>query len=229
MQSFEIASKTGWFHRVGEEPGALVWLLMGEEDEQALAAMESILLPEIRSGRIPSCTLAGVGPVEWFEDYAPWPLTTPDGRVMSREGRLEAWLAFAQTAFLPEVEKRAGCNGVRYAVGYSLGGLAALYAGCHMAGLAGVGSCSGSLWYPGFADHVKENPPSCPVYLSLGGKEKNAKDPLMAQVETCTQQVFAFLRSRGETVFVHEAGGHFKETSQRIARAILWLLQSRKF
>lgn len=228
MQSFEIASKTGWLHRVGEAPGALVWLLTGAADEQAVAEMERILLPEIHSGRIPPCTLAGYGPVEWFEDYAPWPLTTPDGKVMSREGRLEATLDFAQKVFLPEAEKQAGCNGVRYAVGYSLGGLAALYAGCHMAGLAGVGSCSGSLWYPGFVDHAKENPPPCPVFLSLGGKEKNAKDPLMAQVETCTRQVFAFLHSRGETVFVHEPGGHFKDTSQRIARAVVWLLQSRK-
>ena len=164
--------------------------------------------------------LAGFGPVDWDQDCAPWPLETPDGRRFG-DGLPQLW-HFAETQFLPALQQHGPC----YAVGYSLGGLAALYMAGISSAFQGCASCSGSLWYPGFAEWLGEHPPACPVYLSLGGKEKNTRDPLMARVEECTQQVYEDLKTRTKTAFVHEPGGHFRGTSQRLSRAILWLLES---
>lgn len=230
MTWFELMnSQKGWIHPVGEsdEPRPLVWLMAGEMTEERMAEMEAVLLPQIKTGACRPFVLAGFDPVDWDQDYAPWPFETPDGRRFGNGAA--ALLHFAQQTFLPEAEKRFYSDGRRFAIGYSLGGLAALYF-APQADWSGCGSCSGSLWYPAFLDWLQQHPPRCPVYLSLGGKEKNTRDPLMAQVEDCTRAAFDLLRPHTKTTFVHEPGGHFRGTAQRLSNAIVWLMndQSRK-
>lgn len=224
MTWFELMNnRKGWIHPVGEgdAPRPLVWLMVGEMTEERMAELETILLPQIRAGACRPFVLAGFEPVDWDQDYAPWPFETPDGRRFG-DGAA-ALLHFAQQIFLPEAEKRFYFDGRLFAVGYSLGGLAALYF-APQADWAGCGSCSGSLWYPDFLDWLQQHPPRCPVYLSLGGKEKNTRDPLMAQVEDCTRAAFDLLRPHIKTTFVHEPGGHFRGTAQRLSNAIAWLM-----
>ena len=230
MLYFAAGEKQGWLHLfgAGDAPVPLVWLMAGEMTPDMIGRMESMLLPQIEAGVCRPFALCGFGPVDWDHDYAPWPLETPGGRRFG-DGA-DALFIFAQSIFLPAAKAKFACSGECCVVGYSLGGLAALYA----AGLgewAGCGSCSGSTWYPGFTDWIKDHPPRCPVYLSLGGKEKNTRDPLMARVEECNKAIYDFLCPRVPTTFVHEPGGHFKAVEQRLANAILWLLktdQSRK-
>jgi len=230
MQCFEADEKQGWIHRfgAGDAPVPLVWLMAGDMTRDTIAKLEAILLPQIEAGACRPFALCGFGPVDWDSDYAPWPLETPEGRRFGNGA--DALLAWAQSVFLPSAKAQTACSGECFVVGYSLGGLAALYA-AGQGGWAGCGSCSGSTWYPGFVDWIKSHPPRCPVYLSLGGKEKNTRDPLMAQVEDCTKAIHDDLRSLIPTTFVHEPGGHFKAIEQRLSNAILWLLrvdQSRK-
>ena len=229
MTCWRLGEKEVWMHLFGsdEAPLPLVWLMAGDTTQERMDEMEEILLPLITQGKCRPFMLAGFGPVAWDHDYAPWPLETPDGRHFGNGA--DELLRFAWDQFLPAVQQQFAHSGETFPVGYSLGGLAALY----FAGLnewAGCGSCSGSLWYPGFADWLQAHAPRFPVYLSLGGKEKNTKDPLMAQVENCTRAVHDLLRPITKTTFVHEPGGHFRDTAQRLANAIVWLLshQSRK-
>lgn len=133
-------------------------------------------------------------------------------------------------ALLPRVQEtiarlqaRHALGEAVYPVGYSLGGLAALYFHCE-AGFSGCGSCSGSLWYPGWLEYLEARAPGGKIYLSLGGKEKNARDPLMRTVEEATCQTKALLSASARCTFVHEPGGHFRDVPQRLARAIAWLL-----
>ena len=200
---------------------SIIWLLAGELTQERI----QLLLDELPDG-LPPFVLASFGPINWNHDYAPWPLSAPDGRQFG-DGA-DALIGRALTEALPAVRKETGAAGSLYAVGYSLGGLAALYAAGSTDAFAGVGSCSGSLWYPDFIPWLREHRPSCPVYLSLGGKEKNTRDPLMAQVECKTQEACDLLRSTIETVFVHEPGGHFSAPEARIAHAIRWLLTPRR-
>ena len=116
-------------------------------------------------------------------------------------------------------------SGGRRLCGYSLGGLFALYADAlwDEPRLCGAASCSGSTWFPGWLEFQRLHPLRGRIFLSLGGKEKNSPDPLMAQVEQTTMEVKRLAERSPEvtqTVFVHESGGHFSKVPQRIARGI---------
>ena len=221
MDTFALGSQRVWMHPAGEgQPQSIVWLLAGEMTPDRLALLNSAL-PDC----LPGVLLTGFGPVEWNQDYAPWPLDTPDGRHFGSGA--DALIRHAVEEVLPAVHKRSGTDGPVFCVGYSLGGLAALYAACQSDVFSGAGSCSGSLWYPEFLPWLRAHRPQCPVYLSLGGREKNTRDPLMAQVESKTQEAFDLLRSTNRTTFVHEPGGHFSAPETRLAHAVSWLLTLR--
>lgn len=222
MHTIETNSGQIWIHDpagAGSKP--VIWLLAGEMTQKRL----QLVLDELPDD-LPPFVLAGFGPVNWNHDYAPWRLDTPDGRHFG-DGA-DALIDRALAQVLPAVRAQTGAAGPLYAAGYSLGGLAALYAAGRTNAFAGVGSCSGSLWYPDFIPWLQTHLPSCPVYLSLGGKEKNTRDPLMAQVECKTQEAYNLLRSVNPTVFVHEPGGHFSAPEARMAHAICWLLTPRR-
>lgn len=59
------------------------------------------------------------------------------------------------------------------------------------------------------------------IYLSLGDREKAAKNPRLAAVEDCTAQAAELLRAQGiPTAFEINRGGHFQDVPARIARGI---------
>lgn len=100
-----------------------------------------------------------------------------------------------------------------YLCGYSLGGLFALYADAlwDEPRLCGAASCSGSTWFPGWLEFQRLHPLRGRIFLSLGGKEKNSPDPLMAQVEQTTMEVKRLgrsvpRRSRRRFLFTNPAG-----------------------
>ena len=212
-----------WLRLVGSSSGArpLVWLMAGYQDSSQLEELTALLETSVAQGRCIPFAIAGVSPGSWNDAYSPWPLDLPDGRRFG--GQADALMQLTESQLLPEVQKLFGFDGRRFAVGYSLGGLAALYYAAH-GGWNGCASCSGSLWYPGFPEWLASHVPCCPVYFSLGGKEKNTRDPLMARVEECTQSACALLRPEVKTTFVHEPGGHFRGTAQRLVHAVEWLL-----
>ena len=59
-----------------------------------------------------------------------------------------------------------------------------------------VASVSGSLWFDGFMDYMRSSVPPNGlrrIYLSLGDREKNARNQRMAAVEDCTRQTAELL------------------------------------
>ena len=116
--------------------------------------------------------------------------------------------------------------GTKLLLGYSLGGLFALWAGTRTADFPLLASVSGSLWYDGWCEYLEANP--CRgqrVYLSLGEKEPKARNPRMARVGDCTEKTEALLRASGvETTLEWNPGGHFNEPEARMARAVRALL-----
>ena len=119
--------------------------------------------------------------------------------------------------------------------GYSLAGLFALWAAWNSGYFRRVASVSGSLWYPGFTDFIRNNAPKggCgektgleKAYFSLGDRESRTRHPLMSRVDACTAEVVERVRSYGiETTFEWNPGNHFDHPEQRMALAIAWLLR----
>ncbi len=200
-------------------PGApLVLLFTGEEE------IADGLGAALTAACVPSLWLAFPLAVDWDRDYTPWPAEGTGGRVFA--GRADELLMSA--AALRGALRNELRPGSVYPVGYSLGGLAALYFHARSP-FDGAGSCSGSLWYPGWTDYLAAHPPTGKVYLSLGGKEKNTRDIRMRQNPDATVLTLRICaRSAQKATFRSESGGHFKDPSGRVARAVAWLCKDQK-
>ena len=195
--------------------------------------------------------LLSVQPGDWNDDFTPWCApafrkgeTAPAGKADEYILRLaEEIKPYIDTNYRtkPEPEHTV-------LLGYSLGGLAALYS-CYKTDVFGViGSLSGSLWYDNFCEFMEREQPlrtDLKVYLSLGKKECLSKNPRMGKVEECTQRAREILirqlsastdnakdgtqniRINGQSdnnadnvFFEWNEGGHFHEIPKRFAKAI---------
>ena len=221
---FELSEKHCWVEQIGlsNKPMPLIILLAGEYEEQTMLKMREMLLRQIDEGNCRAFIIAGFGPIDWERDYSPWYLEGNNDRIF--QGKADETLDFMKNALLPEIQKRFSINNEVYPVGYSLGGLTAIYGHCSI-GFTGCGSCSGALWFPGWLEFLQEHLPSGRVYMSLGGKEERTKDSLICQVGINTQKTKELISKSTEVIYFKEPGGHFKEVPQRIGRAILWLLK----
>lgn len=168
--------------------------------------------------------LAEFGEINWDRDYSPWEAEGFHGRKFS--GGADRLLTFLPE-FISELSRRFGGFGEIYLCGYSLGGLFALYAAAlsEPGVFSGAASCSGSMWFPGWTEFLQKHPLHGRIYLSLGGREKNSPDPLMASVEEKTKEVKRITERTAQVTFIHEAGGHFSRIPQRICRAVTSLLK----
>lgn len=212
-----VFSGRNWTLKAFGEPsdGApLILLLAGRLDELFPALAEKLV-----SEGVSPLWIASPSVDDWDNDFTPWRVESPNGRIFGG----------GADALLPSVEAAATAlrtelhAGKVFIAGYSLGGLAAMYFHTKL-GLDGCASCSGSLWYPGWTEYLKEHPPTGKVYLSLGGKEKNTTDLLMIENEPMTEKTKAIASKTAERVIYHrEPGGHFRDVEGRIARGIKWL------
>ena len=137
---------------------------------------------------------------------------------------------------VPQVEAQFGGKDIMPVIaGYSLAGLFALWAAWNSGYFRRVASVSGSLWYPGFTDYIRNNAPKSgcgektgleKAYFSLGDRESRTRHPLMSRVDVCTAEVVERVRSYGiETTFEWNPGNHFDHPELRMARALAWLLR----
>lgn len=115
--------------------------------------------------------------------------------------------------------------GKKYIGGYSLAGLFSLWALTEIDEFDGAFSCSGSLWFPGWLEYLKnkriEN--KC-IYLSLGDKEALTKNKVMATVSKCTQTTYDYFSEGNACVYEMNEGGHFNDPEGRVIKGIEWII-----
>ncbi|MCI8443061.1 MAG: alpha/beta hydrolase [Provencibacterium sp.] len=197
--------------------------------------LEQLAAPVERAVKAGSCRpflLVAVHSDERDAEYTPWPAGSAFSKGDNYSGRADDYLKMLESGIkplidslyptLPEPEQTA-------IGGYSLGGLCALYAAFKSGAFGRFASISGSLWYPGWRDFVKENPPARPfsaLWVSLGKKEPKASHPLLAGSGEAALQTERLLSpyARRHTFVWHE-GGHFAQVAQRMAQTLCWLFQ----
>ena len=164
---------------------------------------------------------------EGDRDFTPWPAPgIREGEVFS--GEAGAYLDFLTGTALPYLEREFGASRrpeERGILGYSLGGLLALWAQRQGKTFRLAGSLSGSLWYPGWLDYLEEHPPRREekVYLSLGDREEYGGPPLLRTVGDCTRRAHQLYEASGaETVLEWNRGGHGKGVDGRWSKALAW-------
>ena len=154
--------------------------------------------------------------LDWDNDCSPWPAKGFDGKAKDRIQEIDQ--------ILPGYDRTE-----TYLAGYSLAGLMALYATYQTDTYRKIMSASGSFWFEGWLDFVQEATmkriPDV-IYFSLGDREAKTRHPLMKQVQVNTEATYEKMKEQGiRTILEWNPGNHFKDTDQRTAKGILWLLE----
>lgn len=175
-----------------------------------------------------------VGATDWDRDFSPWPAPGLYLDSPPFSGGADARIALLCSAVKPFIDARfptlpdRANTGI---LGYSLGGLAALYALYRRPDVFGMAGClSGSLWYEGFMDFQRahaERIAGARAYLSLGRKEVRTRHPRMSRIGACCEETHALLSAalgRDRVAFVHNPGGHGTDVDGRMLLGLRWLL-----
>lgn len=167
--------------------------------------------------------------IDGGRDFTPWEAEPVwPGEPFSGGG--EDYLKFLTDTALPYLEERFGApTGPENCalLGYSLGGLFALWALTKTEKFGAGASLSGSLWYPQFLKYLENCPPKrdTAIYLSLGDREPLGGPSVMRTVGDCTEKAKEILSDHGCKVFFEwNQGGHGKGITKRWQRAVRRLL-----
>ena len=167
--------------------------------------------------------LAAFAVKDWNRELSPWAAPPVFGKVPFG-GTAEETLSFVLACLLPELRVQLGADMKVCVGGYSLAGLFALWAATETNAFSGVAAASPSVWFPGWMDYVKANPIQAKsVYLSLGDKEEQAKNPVMATVGDCIREQYALLQADHSVTLEWNPGNHFQDSEKRTARAFCWI------
>ena len=163
--------------------------------------------------------------VNWNDDLTPWPAEGVFKKAKPFGGQAAAFLNKLTNEIIPETERSMGIeNAERTLLGVSLSGLFAVWSAFNTDAFTNIISISGSLWYNGFVEWMKEQTPSPQldkVCMLLGEKEKNAKEKRMATVEEQTHAAVNILKEKTNASVTFELveGTHFSPIMPRLERA----------
>ena len=161
---------------------------------------------------------------DWDKYLTPWEADIGvNGRAF--EGKARELLQSIGECIVPKIKEMLPDSEI-YICGYSLAGLFSLWSLYESNLFDGAACCSGSLWYPGWKEYVSEKSlqKGHKVYLSLGKKEKNTKNPVMKTVEDNMLFQYELLKENHSVHFDWNEGGHFSNTEDRMAMGVNWLI-----
>ena len=171
------------------------------------------------------CSIVCISGMDWNNDLSPW---TADG-VMKKEkpfaGHAEFFLKNLVKDHLKSIEAELKLvSPERTLVGVSLSGLFAVWASHKTDAFRNIISISGSLWYDGFVGWKKNNFVNSGIhriYLSVGDKEKKAKEPRFTCVEENTLETGSLLHEEGidTKVVVESNTTHLSALAPRLEKA----------
>ena len=167
--------------------------------------------------------------VNWNDDLTPWPAVGVFKKAKPFGGKAAAFLNKLTHEIIPEAERDLDIEDAeRTLLGVSLSGLFAVWAAFNTDAFTNIISISGSLWYDGFVEWMKEQTPSPQlrkVCMLLGEKEKNAKEKRMATVEERSLAAADILKAKSLAAVSFELveGTHFSPILPRMERAMMTL------
>ena len=171
-------------------------------------------------------SIALIEDVNWNDDLTPWPAVGVFKKAKPFGGKAAAFLNKLTHEIIPEAERNLGIEDAeRTLLGVSLSGLFAVWSAFNTDAFTNIISLSGSLWYDGFVEWMKEQTPSPQlkkICMLLGEKEKNSKEKRMATVEERTLAAADMLKAKSQATVVFELveGTHFSPILPRVDRAM---------
>lgn len=184
--------------------------------------IEGMVTKLVNAGARADFLLLSIQPKSWNDDFTPWAAPAFRAGEEAPQGRADVYLSCLTEKVKPYMDThyRTKLEPAHTALfGYSLGGLAAVYAIYKTDVFGAIASLSGSLWFDGFCEFMEREKPSrtdLQVYLSLGKKESRSKNPRMSRVAACTQ--------RAGEILAEQLRG-LKRADSTDAKGGLWLQQ----
>ena len=171
------------------------------------------------------CTVVYVVIDDWDNQLTPWPAKGLYRSGEDFKGEAPKFLQTLLNDLIPAIEAVEGLAPSHRAIaGYSLAGLFATYAFANCDTFECVASMSGSFWYEGWVDYVtslKLNKKGCSAFVSLGDKERKAKNKIMRTVQENTDITIRALEDWGVNVQHHLVpGGHFDNVIERVSEGL---------
>ncbi|MCR5720511.1 MAG: alpha/beta hydrolase [Lachnospiraceae bacterium] len=207
----------GFLYRTDREESPLVVLIIHEGDGWEIV--------EEVSKKGVFCNFYVLCPKNWNKAMTPWPAKGVFKSGEDFAGNAEEYLNELLNDKLPYVFESLGERPESVGlVGYSLAGLFALYAVSKTDVFDKTASVSGSLWYKGFTEYLKEKGlwnKDMKIYLSVGDREDKSADSLVRTVSAKTDEATLILKEQGHRVTLERnEGNHFHDVTGRIAKAV---------
>lgn len=208
-----------------------IWCMGMKQGFQAMGP----LLPAAEGTRGDACTVVKVVVDDWDDQMTPWPAPGLYPGDADFKGCADETLRRLVDQAMPALARAEGIAPARHAVcGYSLGGLFSLYAFLACDVFQAVGSMSGSVWYPQWAERLedaaarsrrgaaahawpREDLEGTFAYLSLGLQEAKARPAILHSVQRNTELTAHVLEAWGAQVQMRLVpGNHFHQVDERV-------------
>lgn len=162
---------------------------------------------------------------DWQGELSPWPAPPIFGK-HDFAGNAAKFLAELEDFWKWFKDENNIESNQVYLCGYSLAGLFTLWASTHTNIFQKIAAVSPSVWYFNFVEYMQQNPiQTREVYMSLGDKEANAKNKVMATVKDCFEAVIQILQKQNiPLTYEYNPGNHFQDVELRMTKGIQKLL-----
>ena len=162
---------------------------------------------------------------DWQGELSPWPAPPIFGK-HDFAGNAAKFLAELEDFWKWFKDENNIESNQVYLGGYSLAGLFALWASSQTNLFTKIAAVSPSVWYFNFVEYMQQNPiQTREVYMSLGDKEANAKNKVMATVKDCFEAVIQILQKQNiPLTYEYNPGNHFQDVELRMKKGIQKLL-----
>ena len=170
-----------------------------------------------------SVNIVVISGMNWNDMMSPWKAPALNPKESDFRGKAKDFLAnLLGDVFVNTEQSLRLTHPKRHIIGVSLAGLFAVWASTATSKFTSVASISGSFWYDGFVEWLKEQELHAERYfLSLGDKEPKAKNERLATVGTCTEAVLQIIKDNDkEVTFVTDEGNHFEFFRERLEKAL---------
>lgn len=154
--------------------------------------IEDVMTELVNEGAQADFFLLSIKPESWNDDFTPWAAPAFRAGEEAPQGRADNYLSCLANKIKPYIDAHYRTKPEpehTVLIGYSLGGLTAVYAIYKTDVFGVIASLSGSLWFDGFCEFMEREKPlrtDLRVYFSLGKKESRSKNPRMGRVAECT-------------------------------------------
>ena len=201
------------------------YLLLQMTDEHELQRMDGEVAAIAQSAH--RFLFAAIPVESWNDALSPWESPAVWGK-QGFGGKAADTLRFLTEQVIPTLKQRFALpENVKIILGgYSLAGLFALWASTQTNLFYGI-AASPSVWFPGWMEFEQQRPIQTQrVYLSLGDKEENTKNAVMAVVGDNIRTLHSRLAERStDCTLEWNSGGHFKDADLRTAKAFRWVME----